>query len=247
MISARTSCPDFLTRAKPKTSCTTLQKTRALCSASALRDQINVRDSTCVLSSQQALLHCRKPRPPTAASSTSNRCNLKTQHISPQRPIQRDYRAVENFEGSPFQGFSPDQEDSAFENMNATNFDRRSSMVSTPTEPASDPVCGFTLSQVVSELSCSKDLLCKMESLRHFAKKNDCRAPSPERRRSPLRRVLAKTESCPAESLTESLPVEGGLASPLIRYLPGCGLSAIRRTQVVRVLRLRDMYRDSLG
>jgi hypothetical protein len=205
-----------------------------------------VRDSVCVLSAQQAFLHFRKPRPPTVTSS--NRCHLKTQHISQQRSKPCDYRAVQNCDGgSPVQGFSPDQVDATtFENMNTTNHDRRSSLVSTPTETIGDPGSGFALSQVVSELSCSKELLCQMEALRHYAKKKDCRPPSPERRRSPLRRLLAKPEPYPAQSLAESLPVEG-LASPIIRYLPGCGLSAIRRTHVVRVIRLRDMCNESRG
>ena len=164
---------------------------------------IGVRESTCALNGQQAPLHNRKPRPPLQQLSIKiKRCALKTQHVIQHPPDLVNF-TVETIDDS----------------------------VDLVNEPLDDMRCSSLFSQVLREVSCSNDLLCKAESIRIHAH------PPKDRRasicRSPLRRLLAKAGSVPenitASSLDENPP------SPVIRYLPGCGLTTIRRMQAVRL------------
>jgi hypothetical protein len=214
-LSARNSCPDMLAITKHRPGSSGLLKTRTSCSA--LTDHMGGRESLCTLNAQPAQLHNRTPRPPPQPFSISaKRCILKIQHVTQQPPIEV--------------------------NLMVENMDDRKDLVD---KPLRDLGCSAVFSQVLSEVSSSSALLCKVENMRlSAANKHTPEVRRASISRSPIRHLLAKPEPAPAESISASL-LDENPPSPVIRYLPGCGLTTIRRKQVVRLRAVCNQSRRS--
>ena len=178
--------------------------------------------STRAFNAQPAPIHSRKPRPPPQLSMPSKRCSLKAQRVSQQGIELHGSRLHDCNESQAgrYRGFAPTPVDVTFEGREKSDFESRDNLLKNQAEYLGDLGCRFVFSQVMSEVSCSKDLLCKVEALRLLATKkhspNDRRPPTSTRRRSPLRNLRVKPEPAPTESIPTPSPAED-LPSPEIR------------------------------
>jgi hypothetical protein len=199
-------------------------------------DQLQIKNALAGVSVQ---LHSRKPAPPPLRQTILNP-NLKTLRKTQLRTLPGDFCARTRKRN--FRTFAPPALDLSCSSPSATH---RAWTPSGSTEMSQtfrerigrhlgDMSNNFSLAKVLGEVACSRHLLQQVANLGLDRNK---RSPTSQQRQSPQ----AAQHRSPVRFLHATSPNARAAPPPLrevspeVRYLPGCGMAAVRKTRAVRL------------
>lgn len=204
-------------------------------SLSALRTTTDQLQTHSAVSGQPVQIHSRKPVPPPLRNLNPARSEIKQIRKTQLRTIPGNLTA--RTRNGCFRAFAPPALDLSCSSTGSVlrSWTPRVSVernLERAGRHLGDLGSSFSLAKVLGEVACSRELLQQAANM-GLGRARRCspthrQSPAAAQRRSPVRFLLPGTPPPPAAPPRRE-------QSPEVRYLPGCGLAAVRERQAVRL------------